>query len=122
MRHWFAAPLALLLFVAVATLPAAAAGSGKSAKYYFTLTGQVVSVKGSTIIVKVTKASKALASFEKQGELTLVLASKATITMGRKRIGASALKPPEKVSVRGWYTAAANPTFEATTVTVLAAR
>ncbi len=121
MKPWFAAPLALLLLVAVATLPAAAA-SGKSAKYYFTLTGQVVSVNGSTIIVKVTKAPKALASFEKQGQLTLVLASKATIMMGRKRIGASALKPPEKVSVRGWYVAAANPTFEATTVTVLAAR
>lgn len=119
----FVAPLALLLLVAVAALPALAAGSSKkSEKHPFTLTGQVVSISGSTIVIKVSKAPKALARFEQKGELTLVLAPKATIKIGKKQIVPTALKPQERVSVRGWYTEAAKPTIEATTVIVLAAR
>ena len=122
MKTWMAGSVAVLLVVVAVTLPAVAGPYSSSGKQAFTLTGQVVSVNGNTLVIKVVKASKALRRYEQKGELTVVLAPKATITMAKKPISASMLKPNDRVTVVGWYKPAAKPTFEATTITVSAPR
>ena len=122
MKTWMAGSVAVLLVVVAVTLPAVAGSYSSSGKQAFTLTGQVVSVSGNTLVIKVIKASKALRRYEQKGELTVVLAPKATITMAKKHISASMIKAMERVTVVGWYKPTAKPTFEATTITVSAPR
>lgn len=122
MKTWTVGLVAVLVLVVAVTVPALAGSYSSSGKKAFTLTGQVVSVNGNTLVIKVVKASKAVQRYEQKGELTVVLAPKATITMAKKPISVSTLKPNDLVTVVGWYKPAAKPTFEATTITVSAPR
>lgn len=112
--------LALTLgVVAVVTGGAMAATTSQAAKAQsFWLRGNVVSVTDSTMVVRVATAAKSITRYEQKGELTVVLAPKATIRMGKKAIEASMLKPNERVYVTGSYKPGSSPTFEATRIVV----
>ncbi|HEV8338704.1 MAG TPA: hypothetical protein VGR25_03490 [bacterium] len=119
MKGWRIATMALALTLVVAVLPVLAIGATPTVeKHSFWLTGRLVSVKGTTLVIKVSRAPQAIVRYEQKGELTVLLAPKAAMKMGQRSIAPAALKPGELVSVSGWYTLAGTPTFEATSIIV----